>query len=218
VGTLNVLLAARDAGVRRVIYSGSSSVYGNQARLPLKEEMEPNPLSPYALQKLAGEQYTRLFHNLYQMETLTLRYFNVFGPRMATEGAYLTVMSSFLTARREGKALMIHGDGLQTRDFTHVRDVVRANLLALECDIADGRALNVGQGRSVSIKWIADRIGGPVVHLPQRAGDIRDTLADHAHATEVLGWRPQVTTEEGLEELIGANGFDRSVLTSGQSG
>lgn len=205
VGTLNVLLAARNAGVRRVIYSGSSSVYGNQSRLPLKEEMAPNPLSPYALQKLTGEQYTRLFHKLYQMETLTLRYFNVFGPRMATEGAYLTVMSAFLTARREDRPLTIHGDGCQTRDFTHVRDVVQANLLALDCDIADGRALNVGQGRSVSVKWIADRIGGRVVHSPQRAGDIRDTLADHSQATKVLGWQPQVTTEQGLEELISAN-------------
>ena len=105
VGTINVLLAARDAGVRRVVFSGSSSVYGDQPHLPLREEMRPNPLSPYALQKLAGEQYTRLFHQLYGIETLTLRYFNVFGPRMATEGAYLTVISAFLQARQEGKTL-----------------------------------------------------------------------------------------------------------------
>ncbi len=130
IGTLNVLLAARDARVRRVVYSGSSSAYGDQPRLPLREDMTPNPLNPYALQKLTGEQYTRLFHRLFSMQTLTLRYFNVFGPRMAHEGAYVTVISVFLRARREGKPLTIQGDGEQTRDFTHVYDVVRANLLA----------------------------------------------------------------------------------------
>jgi nucleoside-diphosphate-sugar epimerase len=206
-GTINVLLAARDAGVRRVIFSGSSSVYGNQATLPLREDMTPNPLSPYALQKLTGEQYTRLFHSLFGMDTLTLRYFNVFGPRMATEGAYVTVISEFLRARREGRPLTIHGDGEQTRDFTHVTDVVRANILAMTCRIADGRAINVGQGRSVSVNWIARRIGGPTVNMPSRQGDVRNTLADHTRAGEILGWEPRVTTEEGLDELIGLAGL-----------
>lgn len=203
VGTINVLLAARDARVRRVVFSGSSSVYGDQPRLPLNEEMRPNPLSPYALQKLAAEQYTRLFHRLYGIETLTLRYFNVFGPRMATEGAYLTVISACLQARREGRPLSIYGDGEQTRDFTHVRDVVHANLLAIDSKIADGRPVNIGQGRSVSVNWIADRIGGPKIYRPARAGDVRDTLADNAQAACVLGWRPQVSTEQGVDELIG---------------
>ena len=207
VGTINVLLAARDAGVRRVVYSGSSSVYGDQLHLPLDEEMRPNPLSPYALQKLAGEQYTRLFHRLYGIETLTLRYFNVFGPRMATEGAYLTVISAFLQARSEGRPLPIYGDGEQTRDFTHVRDVVRANLLAIDSGIADGRAINIGQGRSVSVNWIAERIGGPKIYRPARAGDVRNTLADHSQAERVLGWRPQVSTEQGTDELIQAAGL-----------
>jgi UDP-glucose 4-epimerase len=204
VGTINVLLAARDAGVRRVVFSGSSSVYGDQPRLPLDEEMRPNPLSPYALQKLAGEQYTRLFHRLYGIETLTLRYFNVFGPRMATEGAYLTVISAFLQARREGRPLLIYGDGEQTRDFTHVRDVVRANLLAMDATIADGRAINIGQGRSVSVNWIAKQIHGPRVFRPARTGDVRHTQADNSLAEEILGWRPQITTEQGLQELIHA--------------
>jgi nucleoside-diphosphate-sugar epimerase len=207
VGTINVLLAARDAAVRRVVFSGSSSVYGDQPRLPLDEEMRPNPLSPYALQKLAGEEYTRLFHRLYGIETLTLRYFNVFGPRMATEGAYLTVISAFLQARQEGRPLPIYGDGEQTRDFTHVRDVVRANLLAMDATIADGRAINIGQGRSVSVNWIAKQIHGPTVFRPARSGDVRHTQADNGLAEKFLRWQPQVTTEQGLQELIQAVGL-----------
>jgi nucleoside-diphosphate-sugar epimerase len=207
VGTINVLIASRDAGVRRVIFSGSSSVYGDQAQLPLNEAMKPNPLSPYALQKLTGEQYTLLFHRLYGLETLTLRYFNVFGPRMATEGAYVTVISAFLRQRMAGKPMTIEGDGEQTRDFTHVSDVVRANLLALDCDIADGRALNIGQGRNVSVNWVAQQIGGPTVNLPARKGDVRNTLADFRQAERVLGWRPQLTTEQGLADLIRAAGL-----------
>jgi nucleoside-diphosphate-sugar epimerase len=207
VGTINVLLAARDAGVRRIVFSGSSSVYGNQPRMPLEEGMKPDPQSPYALQKLAGEQYTQLFHRLYGIETLTLRYFNVFGPRMATEGAYLTVISAFLQARRAGRPLTIDGDGEQTRDFTHVRDVVRANLLAMDSEVADGRPLNIGQGRSVSVNWIAEKIGGPKVFRMARAGDVRHTLADHSQAKHILGWRPEMTTEQGLDELIYAAGL-----------
>jgi UDP-glucose 4-epimerase len=207
VGTINVLIASRDAGVRRVIFSGSSSVYGDQVQLPLNEAMKPNPLSPYALQKLTGEQYTRLFHRLYGLQTLTLRYFNVFGPRMATEGAYVTVISAFLRQRLAGKPLTIEGDGEQTRDFTHVHDVVRANLLAMDCATADGRALNVGQGRNVSVNWIARQIGGPIVNLPVRKADVRNTSADFHQAEEILGWRPLVTTEQGLAELIKAAGL-----------
>jgi nucleoside-diphosphate-sugar epimerase len=207
IGTLNVLLAARDARVRRVVYSGSSSAYGDQPRLPLREDMTPNPLNPYALQKLTGEQYMRLFHRLFSMQTLTLRYFNVFGPRMAHEGAYVTVISVFLRARREGKPLTIQGDGEQTRDFTHVYDVVRANLLAMDCAIADGRAINIGHGRNISINRVAQLIGGPTVNLPARPGDARDTLADNSEAQRVLGWRPEVNFENGLAELIRLHGL-----------
>jgi UDP-glucose 4-epimerase len=207
IGTLNVLLAARDAGVRRVVYSGSSSAYGDQPRLPLREDMTPNPLNPYALQKLTGEQYTRLFHRLFSMQTLTLRYFNVFGPRMAHEGAYVTVISVFLRARREGKPLTIHGDGEQTRDFTHVRDVVRANVMAMDSAIADGRAINIGHGRNISINRVAQLIGGPTVNLPARPGDARDTLADNSEAQRVLGWRPEMAFEDGLAELIRLHGL-----------
>ncbi len=205
VGTLNVLVAARDARVRRLVYSGSSSVYGDQLHLPLREEMPPNPLNPYALQKLTGEQYTRLFHRLFAMETITLRYFNVYGPGMAIEGAYVTVIAVFLKARREGRPLTICGDGEQSRDFTHVRDVVRANLLAMDCAVADGRTLNIGNGRNVTINRVAQMIGGPTVIIAPRPGDARHTLADNSEAARVLGWRPEVLFAEGLAELVRQN-------------
>ncbi len=207
VGTLNVLVAARDAGVRRVVYSGSSSVYGDQPKLPLTEDMAPNPLNPYGLQKLMGEQYARLFHRLFGLQTLTLRYFNVYGPRMATEGAYLTVISAFLRARREGRPLTIQSDGEQSRDFTHVKDVVRANLLAMDSPIADGRALNIGCGRNISVNRIAAMIGGATVKVPARPGDPRHTLADVSQAEQILGWRPQVMIEQGLGEIIRTAGL-----------
>lgn len=202
VGTLNVLLAAREQRVRRVIFSGSSSVYGTQPSLPLHEQMCPNPLNPYALQKLTAEEYTRLFHQLYGLQTLTLRYFNVFGPRMAVEGAYVTVMSVFLRARANGEPLTIHGDGEQSRDFTHVRDVVRANLLAMDCARADGCAINIGQGHNLTINRIAQLFGGVVRHTAARLGDARHTLADNRRAAEILGWRPRENTEHAVRELI----------------
>jgi nucleoside-diphosphate-sugar epimerase len=202
VGTLNVLIAARDAKVRRVVFSGSSSVYGEQAALPLVETMTPNPLNPYALQKFVGEQYVRMFHRMFAMQTLALRYFGVYGPRMAEQGAYSLAIAAFLKARREGRPLEIHGDGQQSRDFTHVRDVVRANLLAMDCATADGRAINIGRGRNVSVAKIAALIGGPTVQAPARKGDMRHTLADIHEAERVLGWRPQISVEDGLAELL----------------
>ncbi|HVN27860.1 MAG TPA: NAD-dependent epimerase/dehydratase family protein [Candidatus Binataceae bacterium] len=205
VGTLDALIAARDAKVRRFVYSGSSSVYGNQTVLPLVETMTPNPLNPYALQKQVGEQYTRMFHRLFGMETLTLRYFNVYGPRMASEGAYVTVISAFMAARARGVPLEIHGDGEQTRDFTHVSDVVAANILAMDATVADGRAINVGAGRNVSINRIADLIGGERVRHHRRQGDMRDTLADTGEAMRMLGWHPRVTIEEGIRRLMEPN-------------
>ena len=206
VGTLNVLVAARDSGVRRVVYSGSSSVYGDQPILPLTESMAPNPLNPYALQKLTGEQYTRIFHKLFGLETLTLRYFNVYGLRMATEGAYVTVISVFLRQKRAGELLTIHGDGTQTRDFTHVHDVVRANVLAMDAVVADGRAINIGRGCNLSVNRIAELIGGPTVRLPPRSGDARHTLADLSQAREILGWEPEIATENAVRTLVGLYG------------
>jgi UDP-glucose 4-epimerase len=147
-----------------------------------------------------------MFHRLYGIETLTLRYFNVYGPRMATEGAYITVIAVFLDQHRRRQPLTIHGDGAQTRDFTHVRDVVRANLLAMNCAIADGRAINVGRGQSLSVNQVAAIIGGPVIHLEQRPADARDTLADISLAREVLGWQPEVTTADGIRQLMASEG------------
>ena len=202
VGTLNVLIAARDAKVRRLVYSGSSSVYGKQPTLPMVETMTPNPLNPYALQKFVGEQYVRMFHRLFAMQTITLRYFGVYGPRMAQEGAYMLAVAAFLKLRRENRPLEIHGDGEQTRDFTHVSDVVAANILAMDCEIADGRAINIGRGENVSVNRIAAMIGGPTVHRAARAGDMRDTLADRSEAERVLGWRPKVSIEQGIADLL----------------
>ncbi|HEX4211556.1 MAG TPA: NAD-dependent epimerase/dehydratase family protein, partial [Candidatus Binataceae bacterium] len=206
VGTLNTLIAARDAGVKRMIYSGSSSVYGDQPQLPLRETMAPNPLNPYALQKLAGEQYTRMFHRLFGLETLTLRYFNVYGSRMATEGAYVTVIGLFIRERLAGRPLTIHGDGTQSRDFTHVSDVVRANLAAMKSTIADGRALNVGRGSALSVNDIAELISGPKVYSERRPGDPRATLADLTETRKVLGWEPLMNTAEAVRELARASG------------
>ncbi|MGC2492899.1 NAD-dependent epimerase/dehydratase family protein [Candidatus Binatus sp.] len=204
VGTLNVLIAARDRKVRRVVFSGSSSVYGEQAKMPLVETMTPNPLNPYALQKYVGEQYARMFHRLFAMQTITLRYFGVYGPRMPSEGSYVLAVAAFLKARREGRPLEIFGDGEQTRDFTNVSDVVSANMLAMDCEIAfaDGRAVNIGRGENVSVNRIAAMIGGPTIHREGRAGDMRDTLADRTEAERVLGWRPKVSIEEGIAELL----------------
>jgi UDP-glucose 4-epimerase len=202
VGTLNVLIAARDSKVRRVVYSGSSSVYGNQKSLPLIETMTPHPMNPYALQKFVGEEYARMFHRMFAMQTVVLRYFGVYGPRLAEEGAYMLAIAAFLRARREDRALEIHGDGEQTRDFTHVSDVVAANILAIDCEVADGSAINVGRGENVSVNRIAEMIGGTTVRKPARVGDMRDTLADRSRAERILGWRPKVSIEEGIAELL----------------
>jgi UDP-glucose 4-epimerase len=219
VGTLNVLMAARAAGVRRVVYSGSSSVYGEQAgeqseeqpgeqpRLALRETMTPNPLSPYALQKLMAEEYVRMFHRLYGLGALSLRYFSVYGPRMDLEGTYATVIGAFLRARREGRPLQIRGDGEQRRDFTHVRDVVRANLAAMDCALEDGSAINVGRGDALSVNRIAELIGGPRVNVAPRPGEPRDTLADLARCRAILGWSPEVATEDGVRDLIRLHGL-----------
>jgi nucleoside-diphosphate-sugar epimerase len=148
-----------------------------------------------------------MFHRLFGMQTVCLRYFNVYGPRMPVEGAYSTVIPAFLCARREGRPLEIHGDGEQTRDFTHVSDVVRANLLAMDCAIADGRPINIGRGLGVSINRVAAIIGGPVLKKPARLGDPRHTLADVAEARHVLGWSPEVGIETGLGELTSLAGL-----------
>ncbi|MGI9146226.1 MAG: NAD-dependent epimerase/dehydratase family protein [Chloroflexota bacterium] len=201
-GTLRVLKASLDAGVRRVIYSSSSSIYGDQPTLPLTEDMPPGPLNPYACQKLMGEIYARNFASVYGLETVCLRYFNVYGPRQVSEGAYRLVIGIFLDQKRQGQPLTIHGDGQQTRDFTWVGDVVRANIAASASDrVGRGEPINIGAGAEVSIKRIAELIGGPVVHQPARGFDERFKRAGIDRAADLLGWRPTVHIEEGMRLL-----------------
>jgi len=200
-GTLNVLLAARDTGVERVVYSASSSAYGDQARMPLREDMPARPKSPYGLQKYMGEHYARVFAEVYGLSTVSLRYFNVYGPGASAEGAYALVLAKFLKQRTEGKPMTITGDGRQTRDFIHVRDVVRANILAAISDkVGKGEVINIGAGENVSVNRIAELIDGPVEYVPARL-EPHDTLADTALAKKLLGWRPTISIEEGIAEL-----------------
>lgn len=202
-GTLRTLKAAVDAGVHRFVYSSSSSVYGDQPVLPLTEDMPTNPLNPYACQKLMGEIYARNFHRVYGLETVCLRYFNVFGPRQVKEGAYRLVIGIFMEQREKREPLTIHGDGEQTRDFTWVGDVVRANVLAAISDkVGAGEAINVGSGYEASINHIADLIGGPSVYLPPRGFDERFKRASVGRARELLGWEPTVRVDEGIRRLL----------------
>ncbi len=201
-GTLNVLLAAKEAGVKRVIYSASSSAYGDQDTLPLHEGMRPNPKSPYGLQKYVGEHYARLASLFWGVETVSLRYFNAYGPRMASGGAYVTVISVFLQQKARGETLTITGDGTQTRDFTYVEDIVRANLLAMESPhVGKGEFMNIGEGSNISVNEVASMIGGPVVHIAPRV-EPHDTLADIRLAKELLDWEPQTKFEGGLKKTV----------------
>lgn len=202
-GTLNVLVAARDEKVRRVVYSASSSAYGNQETLPLREDMREHPLNPYALQKWIGEHYCRLFSELYGLQTVSLRYFNVYGPRMSSDGAYATVIGIFLRQRAAGEPLTIAGDGEQTRDFTHVDDVVHANILASESErVGKGDVINIGAGERHSVNEIARMVGGSTTTISARAAEARDTLADVTRARDVLDWQPAVKFEEGMRRLL----------------
>ena len=201
-GTLNVLLAARDAGVKKVVYSASSSVYGRQDKLPLTEDMPAQPLNPYALSKYIGKELCWEFTDLYGLDTISLRYFNVYGPRMNAEGEYATVIGKFLRMKAEGVPLTIVGDGKQTRDFTHVSDVVEANILASQVEKGGGDFMNIGAGENHSVQEIADIIGGEHVYIPQRPGEARDTLADISKARRILGWEPKVKLSEGINQLI----------------
>lgn len=201
--TLNALVAAKDAKVKRFIYSSSSSIYGIGNDLPLKESMTVLPISPYALQKYVGELYCRIFSSdLYNLPTVSLRYFNVYGPRQPKEGSYTPVIGLFLTQKKKGSPLTITEDGEQTRDFTHVSDVANANILAMESDkVGKGEAINIGAGKNCTVNKIAELVGGETKYIPARPGDIRDTLADISLAKELLGWEPKTTLEQGINQL-----------------
>lgn len=202
--TLTMLVAARDAGVRRFVYAGSSSVYGDAAALPKREDMPPCPLSPYAVGKLAGEQYVRIFSSLYAMETLTLRYFNVFGPRQDPGSPYSGVISLFITALLDRRVPVVYGDGKQSRDFTYVANVVDANLRALTAKGLHGQAVNVATNRRITLnallKALARELGSDATatRKPGRRGDIKHSLADITRARRLLGYRPTVDFETGL--------------------
>ena len=203
-GTLNVLLAARDEGVRRVVFASSSSVYGNGGTLPRTEEQQPDPISPYAVAKLAAERYCVSFNRVYGLETVALRYFNVFGPRQDPASQYAAVVPRFIAAVNDGRPVTIHGDGSQSRDFTYVANVVEANVLAADAERAGGHVLNVAMGRQATVNELADAIGEalgrPVEkeYVPSRTGDVRDSWADVSAAAAVLGYEPSVGLDEGL--------------------
>ncbi len=204
-GTLNVLLAARDAGAERVVFSSSASVYGDSPEMPKREDMLPAPLTGYALSKLAGEHYGRIFHGLYGLKFFALRYFNVFGPRQDPASHYAAVIPLFMRAYASGRQPTIFGDGGQTRDFTFVEDVVSANLRCLAApDSAAGGVYNVAYGDRVSINDLAREIaalaGQPFApaYAPARAGDVRESQADALLARRVLGWKPEHTFAAGL--------------------
>ena len=206
--TLNVLVAARDATVKRVVYAGSSSAYGNAAVLPKVETMAPAPLSPYALQKLVAEQYCQMFTHLYGLETVTTRYFNVFGPRQDPSSPYSGVISLFISALCQGRAPTIHGDGGQTRDFTYIANVVDGVLRACQAPAASGETINVATGGRISLNQlfeaVRDLVGVDVgvKHGDVRAGDVRDSQADISKARRILNYEPSVSFEEGLERTV----------------
>ena len=216
--TLNVLVAARDAGVRRVVYAGSSSAYGDTPTLPKIETMPTAPLSPYALQKLVGEQYCQLFTRLYGLETVTIRYFNVFGPRQDPSSPYSGVISIFISAMCEGRRPTIYGDGEHTRDFTYVANVVDGVLRAVSAPEASDQVINVATAGRVSLnelfRTVRDLVGATVepIYAAPRAGDVRDSQADISKATRLLGYEPHVSFESGLEKTIAW--YRASVLTT----
>jgi nucleoside-diphosphate-sugar epimerase len=204
-GTFQLLLAARDSGVRRLVYAASSSVYGDQKESPKHESMRPDPLSPYAVAKLVGEYYCQVFTRTYGLETVCLRYFNVFGPRQDPGSLYSGVISRFILALETGERPVIYGDGEQTRDFTYVANAVEANLRAAEAAGASGSVFNIANGQSVSINQVLEVLKGltgrrdiTADYSDPRVGDVRDSLADLSAAKTVLGYSPRIGLEEGL--------------------
>ncbi|MDP3799925.1 MAG: NAD-dependent epimerase/dehydratase family protein [bacterium] len=201
-GTLNVLMAAKEAKVKRVIYSASSSAYGEQKKLPLKEDMQGKPLSPYGFQKYSGEHYCRIFSSVFGLETVSLRYFNVYGKGMSEKGSYLPVFVIFLKQKKEGKALTIIGDGKQKRSFTNVSDVVNANILAIKsAKVGKGEVINICADKAYSINEVAKLISKNIINLPERSGEIKISLGSNALAKKLINWKPQIGLKEGLEEL-----------------
>ncbi len=205
VGTLNVLEAARINKVKRVIFASSSAVYGDQETLPIAENMSVNPLSPYGAQKYIGEVYMKLYSEIYGIETVSLRYFNVYGIRQSARGAYACAIPKFVEFRQNNQPLSITGDGEQTRDFVNVKDIVSANILAMKSDkVGRGEFMNIGSSNQYSINHIAKLIGGEIAYIPKRI-EPRSTEASISKAKEFLNWEPRVILEEGIKELKAYN-------------
>ena len=201
-GTLSVLEAARKMGVRRIVYSASSAVYGNNETLPLHEELLPEPVNPYGIQKYAGEHYLRAHSIIHGLETVSLRYFNVYGPRMNLEGPYAAVIGAFIRHRKAGLPLPIIGDGGQTRDFVHIADVARANVLAMQSlSVGKGESVNIGTGQGVSILELAEIIGGDIEYK-DAVDEIRHSRADNTKAKNLLNWEPKVRFDEGIRTVL----------------
>jgi len=206
-GTLNVLLAARDEDVRRVIFASSSSVYGSNGSPPRVESATPNPISPYAVSKLAAESYCVGFHRVYGLETVSLRYFNVFGPNQDPTSQYASVVPRFFSAVREGRSVPIYGDGSQSRDFTYVENVIEANIRADEAEGLGGAVLNIATGRATTVEELADLVGNALgkpaakEYLPPRPGEVRDSWASTDQARRLIGYEPRIGLEEGLRRV-----------------
>jgi nucleoside-diphosphate-sugar epimerase len=210
IGTLNVLLAARDHEVRRVVYASSSSVYGATPQLPQHEDLPTVPISPYASTKLAGENYARSFYHVYGVETVSLRYFNVFGPRQDPLSEYSAVVPRFVTSLAAGESPIIYGNGEQSRDFTYVENVAQANLLAISSELGAGRVYNIACGEQISLnrllETLQETIGSDVkaTHAGPRSGDVRHTVADISRARVELGYRPAIGFHDGLARTVAA--------------
>jgi len=207
-GTLNILLAAKEEGVKRVIYASSSSIYGDTPTLPKHEEMPPHPLSPYALQKYIGEQYCRLFYQLYGLDSVSLRYFNIFGPKQDPNSVYSAVIPRFIDALLHDRPPIIFGDGEQSRDFTFIENVVQANLLAMSAEHLHGEAMNIACGKRISLnqllKILKKILGSKLTPIYQepRKGDVRHSLADIRKSKIFINYIPKVGTEEGLNKTV----------------
>jgi len=202
-GTLNVLVGAKDAGVKRVLFATSSSVYGgDKGQIALTEDMPFEPKSPYALQKLAGQEYCRLFYELYGLETVSLCYFNIYGPYMDPDGAYALVIGKFLKQKKDGQPLTICGDGEFYRDYTHIDDAVEANILAMTKDtVGKGEFINIGNNEPYSVNQLSDLIGGPTTKISERAGDVRYSKADNTKANQLLRWQPTIDLPTGIRQM-----------------
>ncbi len=223
VGTVNLLVAAQEAGVQRIVYAASSSAYGNNPSLPKREDFLPAPLSPYAVAKLAGEHYLAAFHAVHGMTTVSLRYFNVFGPHQDAASAYAAVLAKFINAMLDGEPPQVHGDGEQSRDFTYIDNVVAGNLLAAAAPAAAvaGQVINVATGTRITLNQVLELLRpmlgyqGEVRYGPPRAGDVQHSLADISRAQRLLGYQPRVSFAEGLERTVA---WYRSLRAPGAAG